>query len=59
MRLNPISGHSMSLLGDFKGVAEHVRNRWNSGDGSDIDLLRDLNCIIDLHAEIPDRALDL
>jgi hypothetical protein len=47
------------VIGDAKSAADHFRNRRYFVRPSDIDLLGDLNCIVDLDAEVADGAFDL
>jgi hypothetical protein len=40
-------------VGDSVSAADHVRNRRDRVTGSDVDLLRDLDRVVDLDAEVP------
>lgn len=57
--LLPLADIEGAAIGDARRAADHVCYRGCRVKRSDIDLLRDLDRIIDLNAEIPHRALDL
>jgi len=55
----PIADIKGAAVGDAASAAYHVRNLRDHVNGSDVDLLRDLDRIINLDAEVPHGAFDL
>jgi transposase len=55
----PIADIECTAIGDAERAADHVRNRWDRVMGSDVDLLRDFDRVVDFDAEIPHGAFDL
>jgi hypothetical protein len=58
-RVIPIADIEGAAVGDAVSAADHVRNRRDRANGSDVDLLRDLDRVVDLDAEVPHGAFDL
>lgn len=48
-----------AAVGDAVSAADHVRNRRDRVNGSDVDLLGDLDRVVDLDAKVAHGAFDL
>ncbi len=54
-----IAAVAFCSIGDAGSTADHVRYQRYSVSRLNIDLLRDLDRVVDLDADIPDRAFNL
>lgn len=55
----PIAAVPRRMIGDAASAADHVRNRRNRVDRSNIDLLSYLDRVVDLDAKVANGAFDL